>query len=223
MRRTLWWLIYNVFYYCEASRCIFPCGLSRKIKELPPRHHDSFPVRLECGDVYTLSERHMCYTHRRGSSYAVAVYQMPSAVYGFLRPSAIFYLATIAIYRMPHSPIYVLLSDLVTYHNTVFTSDTSLAVAFASPLSYFTGLNSTVPSSHSLVHCPQSSKFCVDPSLACNVSSSSCASTSLPLLPSYTLTSPVPRSNLSGSMAACRRQLAVEMASLYSISSLSSS
>ena len=41
-------------------------------------------------------------------------------------------------------PIYVWFWDVVTYYNTVFASDRSLAVAFALPLSYFTGLNYTV-------------------------------------------------------------------------------
>jgi len=61
-------------------------------------------------------------------------------------------------------PIYVELSDVVTYDNSVFASDKSLGVAFALPLSYFTGLKNTVQSSHSLVLCHQSSTFCVDPS-----------------------------------------------------------
>ena len=32
---------------------------------------------LLCGDVYASSERHMCYTLRRGCSYAEAVYTTP--------------------------------------------------------------------------------------------------------------------------------------------------
>jgi len=63
-------------------------------------------------------------------------------------------------------PRYVLFWDVVTDYHTVFASDTLLAVAFASPLLYFPGLKYTVQSSHSLVLCPQSSTFCVDPSSA---------------------------------------------------------
>jgi len=48
----------------------------------------SCTLRPECGDVYAPSERHMCYTLRRGCSYAVAVYTMPGNVYAFLRPIA---------------------------------------------------------------------------------------------------------------------------------------
>jgi len=50
-------------------------------------------------------------------------------------------------------PIYVSLFDIDTYYNTVFGLDTSLAVAFASQLSYFTGPKYTVQFSHSLVLC----------------------------------------------------------------------
>ena len=83
---------------------------------------------------------------------------------------------------------------IVTYCNTVFASDTSLAIAFASPLSYFTCLKYTVQSSHSLVLYLQSSTFCVDPSSACDTSS--CSSASLPTSPSYPSISLVHRSNL---------------------------
>ena len=86
--------------------------------------------------------------------------------------------------------------NFVTYPNTVFASDRSLAVAFASPLSYFTGMKYTVQSSHSLVLCPQSSTFCVDPSSACDAYSTSSASASLPCSHSYPSTSLVARSNL---------------------------
>jgi len=86
--------------------------------------------------------------------------------------------------------------NFVTYPNTVFASDRSLAVAFASPLSYFTGMKYTVQSSHSLVLCPQSSTFCVDPSLACDAYSSSSASASSPWSHSYPSTSLVSRSIL---------------------------
>jgi len=57
-----------------------------------------------CGDVYAPSEWHVCYTLRRGCSYAEAAYKEPGDVYAFLRPSATFLLSAIPIYRMPHSP-----------------------------------------------------------------------------------------------------------------------
>jgi len=59
---------------------------------------------ITLGLVYTLSARQVGYTLHRGCSYAVAVYTTPSDVYVFLRPIATFYLTSIAIYRMPHSP-----------------------------------------------------------------------------------------------------------------------
>jgi hypothetical protein len=62
--------------------------------------------------VYAPSERHMCYTLRRGCSYAVAVHTMPGDVYAFPRPIATFYLSAIAIYRMPHSPHIYLASHI---------------------------------------------------------------------------------------------------------------
>jgi len=95
--------------------------------------------------------------------------------------------------HMSHSHLCLALR-FVTYCNRVFASDTSLAVAFALPLLYFTCLKYTVQSSHSLVLCPQSSTFCVDPSSACDATSSSSAS--LSSLPSSPSTSLVPRSNL---------------------------
>jgi hypothetical protein len=54
--------------------------------------------------VYAPSERHVCYTLRRGCSYAVAIHTTPGDVYASLRLIATFYLSAIAIYRMPHSP-----------------------------------------------------------------------------------------------------------------------
>jgi hypothetical protein len=54
--------------------------------------------------VYAPSERHVCYTLRRGCSYAVAVHTTPGDDYASLRQKATFYLSAIAIYRMPHSP-----------------------------------------------------------------------------------------------------------------------
>ena len=93
-------------------------------------------------------------------------------------------------------PIYVKLSDLVTYYDTVCALDTFLDVTFASPLSYFTGLKYTVQSSHTLVLCPESCTFWVDASSACNVSSASSASASSASSASYLSTLLVPRSNL---------------------------
>jgi len=55
-----------------------------RIAYLPP---------LLCGDVYASSERHVCYTLRKGCSYAEAVYTMPGDVYAFLWPTATLYLS----------------------------------------------------------------------------------------------------------------------------------
>jgi hypothetical protein len=66
--------------------------------------HTSIALCPECCAIYTPTEWHMCYTLCRGSTYAVAVYLTPSNVYGFLQPSAIFILYTIATYWMLHSP-----------------------------------------------------------------------------------------------------------------------
>jgi len=160
----------------------------------------------------------MCYTLHRGSSYPVAVYPMPSAVYGFFQPSATFYSSSIAIYWMPHFRKYVYLSDLVTCYNTVFTSDTSFAILFTLQLLDFRGLKYTVQSSHSqvlysqsLVLFPQSSKFCVDVLSACDASSSSSSTALCPLSPSYPLTSLVPWSYLSSSSGAHGRWQPVRM------------
>jgi len=49
---------------------------------------------LLCGDVYAWSEWHVCYTSRRGCSYAEAVYTTPGDVYACLRPSSTFYLSS---------------------------------------------------------------------------------------------------------------------------------
>jgi len=182
---------------CEASRVILPLGCA------PLRRHASFTLSPVCSNMYAQSEQHVCYTLRRGSGYTVATYPTSRSVYTFLRPSATLYLSAIAMYPMPQFPhIYVLLCDVVTNYNSVSTSKKSLAIAFALPLSYFTGLRYNVLSSHSLVLCPQSlvlyaqsSKFCIDPSLACEASSSSSASASSPSWPPYPSTSRVPRSN----------------------------
>jgi len=63
------------------------------------------------------------------------------------------------------------------------------------------------------IPCPQSYKFCVDSSSACDPSSLSSASTSAPPSPSNLSTSPVPRSNPSSAVAAHRHRLALGMAS----------
>jgi len=72
-------LLYHASYSCNASHCIL---------RLPLRRQASFTLRPECGGVYPPSERHVCYTLRRGCSYAVAVYTTPGDVYAFLRPIA---------------------------------------------------------------------------------------------------------------------------------------
>ena len=73
------WLLCHAFYSCDALRCILLLSL---------RGQASFTLRLDCGDIYAPSERHVCYTLRRGCSYAVAVYTKPGDVYAFLRPIA---------------------------------------------------------------------------------------------------------------------------------------
>jgi len=80
-------------------------------------------------------------------------------------------------------PLYVYKWDFDTFCNRVFASDTSLAVAFALPLSYFTWLKYSVQCSHSLVLCHHSSPFCVCPSSFCDAYSSSSPSALLPLSP----------------------------------------
>ena len=76
----------------------------------------------------------------------------------------------------------------------VINSDTLLAVAFASQLPYFTFLKHSVQSSHSLVLCPQSSSFCIDPSWACDASSTASLSLLMPTSHSFPSTSLVPGS-----------------------------
>jgi hypothetical protein len=48
----------------------------------------------------------------QGSTYVVAIYPTPSAIYAFHWLSAALILSAMAIYRMPHYPIYVQLWDL---------------------------------------------------------------------------------------------------------------
>jgi hypothetical protein len=55
--------------------------------------------------VYAPSERPMCYTLRKGYSYAVAVNLSPVDVYAFLHPRDTFYLSAIPINAMPHMSI----------------------------------------------------------------------------------------------------------------------
>ena len=69
-----------------------------------PWLHDSFTLCPEFGDINAPSEHHVCYTLRRGSSYAVAVYPTDSTVYAILRPSATFCLSTVAICTISHTP-----------------------------------------------------------------------------------------------------------------------
>ena len=75
----LWRLSYNVCHSCEASLCILRSPLRRQA-----------PCTLirDCGDVYTQSEPHVCYTLRRGCCFAVGVHTTPGDVYAFLRPKA---------------------------------------------------------------------------------------------------------------------------------------
>jgi hypothetical protein len=54
--------------------------------------------------VYAPSEQHVCYTLRRGCTYALALYTKPGDAYAFLLPSATFHLSSIAIYQMAHFP-----------------------------------------------------------------------------------------------------------------------
>jgi len=72
-------LLDHASYSCDTLRCIL---LS------PLRCQASFTLRPECGDVYAPSERHVCYTLRRGCSDAVAVYTTPGNVNAYLRPIA---------------------------------------------------------------------------------------------------------------------------------------
>jgi hypothetical protein len=97
--------------------------------------------------LYAPSERHLCYTLPRGCSFAVAVHTTVGDIYAILRPIANTALSFMFSFQfVPHIAV-------------VFTSDTSLAVVFALPLTYFTCLKYTVHSSHSLVLCPQSTTF----------------------------------------------------------------
>jgi len=80
----------RVALHTSLAGTIIPCLLFsfRCILRSPPRRQASFTLRPECGDVYAPSERHVCYTLR--STYVVAIYPTPSAVYAFHRPSATF-------------------------------------------------------------------------------------------------------------------------------------
>ena len=91
----LWWNLVSSDRELPASRR--PGDESRWVPS-------SVTVRLESGDVYTPSESHVYYTLRRRCCYAATVDAMPGDNYALLRPSATFYLSTIAIYQMPHFP-----------------------------------------------------------------------------------------------------------------------
>jgi len=52
-------LLYHASYSCDASHCILLSLLWRQA---------SFTLHPECGDTYAPSERHVCYTLRRGCS-----------------------------------------------------------------------------------------------------------------------------------------------------------
>jgi hypothetical protein len=52
----------------------------------------------KCSNMYTSSERHICYTLCRGCSFAGTVYTMHGNVCAILRPSPIHHLSTIAIH-----------------------------------------------------------------------------------------------------------------------------
>ena len=71
--------------YPRMENCTLPVALATgRVAYVPP---------LLCGDVYTSSERHVCYTPRRGCSYAEALHTTPGDIYAFLQPSATFYLS----------------------------------------------------------------------------------------------------------------------------------
>jgi hypothetical protein len=86
----------------------------------------------------------------------------------------------------------------------------------------FTGLKYTVQSSHSALLCPLFTKFCFNPSFACDALITLSAYPSLQSSPTYPSTSLVPRSNLSNSTVACHRWLAVGKVLCSSILSPSS-
>jgi len=138
----------------------------------------------------------MCYSLRRGCSYAVAVQLTPGDDFSSLRMMAPFYLPVCLNIRCRIGPIYVQLCDCVTYHNTGFASDASLAAGFGLPLTYFTGLKYTVQSSHFPILCPQSSTFCVDPASAWDAYSNLSSSVLSPFSHPYPSKSLLSRSNL---------------------------
>jgi hypothetical protein len=75
----MWRLLYHASFSWDGSRCIL---------RSPLRRQASFTLQPECGDLYAPSERQVCHTLR--STYVVAVYPTPCAVYSFHRPSATF-------------------------------------------------------------------------------------------------------------------------------------
>jgi hypothetical protein len=95
------WQRYCVSFACETSHCILPRGCS------PPRRYAFCTLSLEGQQLYVPSERHAYYTLQQCSPYPEAIYPMPNAVYALLRPCATLYPYTIAIHRMPQTPICV--------------------------------------------------------------------------------------------------------------------
>ena len=147
---------------------------------------------------------------------------MPGDIYAFLRPSATCYLSGLAMCRMMHSCHISLALRCCQLLQYSLHLRYIVAVAFALPLSYFTGLENSVQSLHSLVLCPESSTFWVDPSSGCNASSLWSESAFSPLTPSYLSTLLFRRSILFSVHVARHHRLAVGMVSRMSLSSPSS-
>ena len=77
---------------------------------------------LLCGVLYASSERHLCYTLRRGCSYAEAPYTTPGDVYACFRLSATFYLsASCCVSDAALSPYMFSLEmlSLITIHSSL--------------------------------------------------------------------------------------------------------
>jgi len=100
----------------------------------------SFAWCTQCGDIYGLSQQHLCYTPRRGSSYPVPPDTKSEDVYAFSGHVPHFSSLQLIYIGCSSLTMYVALWDMVTLYDSVFVSDTSLTVAFAYPLIYFTDL-----------------------------------------------------------------------------------